>query len=73
MNIINGIASGGSPCALVSPSLSPEEGTLWERSTCKHGICQMYTNALCWGKNSGLKMNMSLHRPLNYLETFKKL
>jgi len=56
MNIINGIASGGSPCALVSPSLSPEEGTLWERSTCKHGICQMYTNALCWGKNSGLKM-----------------
>ena len=33
MNIVNGIASmctrGGSPCALIPPSLAPEEQMLW--------------------------------------------
>ena len=38
MNIINGIARGGSSCALVPPSLATEERTLWERSTCERGM-----------------------------------
>jgi len=55
MNIINGIANGGSPHVLVPSSLAPEEQTLWERSTCERGMCWMYTNVYCWGKNFGLK------------------
>ena len=39
MNIINGIAREGSLCALVPPSLAPEEQTLWERNNCKCGMC----------------------------------
>ena len=33
MSIINGIARGGSPCALVLPSLAPEKRMLWESNT----------------------------------------
>ena len=33
MNIINGIARGGSPCELPPPSLDPDERMLWERNT----------------------------------------
>jgi len=55
MNIINGIAGGGFLCALVPPSLAPEEQTLWEWNTCKHGMCWMYTNTYCWGKNSSFE------------------
>jgi len=55
MNIINGIANGGSPHVLVPSSLAQEEQTLWERSTCERGMCWMYTNVYCWGKNFGLK------------------
>jgi len=58
---------GGSPFALVTcPTKSGlVEQTIGERSTCKHGICLMYTNLYCWGKNSGLKgfqyMHVKLH------------
>ena len=55
MNIINGIASEGSPCVLVPPSLDPEEKTLWERNTCEQSMWWTYTNVYCWGKNLGLK------------------
>ena len=34
MNILNGIARGGSPCVWAPPSLAAEERMLWERSTC---------------------------------------
>jgi len=34
----------GSLCVLPLPSLAPEERMLWERSTCRHGMCWMYTN-----------------------------
>ena len=63
MNIINGIARGGSPCALVPPSLLPEEWTPWERKTIKRGMRWMYTNVYCWGNNSGLKL-MNMRFPL---------
>ena len=40
MNIINGIARGGSPCvqAPLIVSLAPEEQMLWEGSTCEGGV-----------------------------------
>ena len=44
MNIINGIARAGSPHVLVPASLAPEEGMLWERSTCNSGMCWMHIN-----------------------------
>ena len=37
MNIINGIAREGFPCALVPPSLAPEERTLWKINTFECG------------------------------------
>jgi len=46
MNIIDVIARVDPPCALVPPGLAPEEQTLQNWSTCKHG---MYTNVYCWG------------------------
>jgi len=44
MNIINGIARGGSPCALVPSKSAIEEWTLL-RVTC--GMCWMHPNVYC--------------------------
>jgi len=40
MNIINGIARGGSHVYILAiPSLAPEEWMLWQRSTYESGMC----------------------------------
>jgi len=48
MNIINGIARGGSPCVLTKLSKCG-------RGTPTKVMCWMHINVYYWGKNSGLK------------------
>ena len=71
MNIINGIAREGSACALVSPSLAPEEWTLWERNTCKCGIRWGYTQMCAIGV--GLKGLINLTNVIDVSPQFQSM
>ena len=56
MNIINGIASKGSPCVLVPPSLDPEEKTLCGRGKPVSKACDERTQICIVGERIwGLK------------------